>query len=79
MYEVPTIIDYGQIELHTYALPGSSPETEEITAVDSAGSGGGAGIGLLGLIGGAAALAGRGDTDQPVAVVTDEEEKQALK
>lgn len=80
-YRPPAVSDFGRIELHTYQLPGSGASIEEPTSITSAGGGGiGAGVGLLGLIGGAAALAGRDGDNQPVAVAdNDEEEKHALK
>ncbi len=76
-YSSPGITDFGQIDLHTYQLPGSN-SIEEPTTVQSAGGGGaGAGVGLLGLVGGAAVLAGRGSGDATAAAAgTDEEEKR---
>ena len=78
MYVSPRVTDFGRIELHTYAFPGSSDPTDEPS---SGGAGGGAGLGLIGLIGGAVALAGRGDNNQAAAAVPpdEEEEKQAQK
>jgi hypothetical protein len=74
MYITPRVTDFGRIELHTYQLPGSSSEVEELPTA-TGGGGGGAGVGLIGLLGGAAVLAGRGSNDQAVAASNDEEEK----
>jgi len=73
MYVSPRVTDFGRIELHTYQAPGSPAEPGE--AVVPGGGGGGIGVGVIGLIGGAAVLAGRGQNEQPAAVLPDEEEK----
>ena len=79
MYVSPRITDFGRIELHTYAFPGSGEDPA--TEPEAGGGGGGAGIGLVGLIGGALVLAGRGSDDESAAVIPPEEEseKQAQK
>ena len=77
MYVSPRVTDFGRIELHTHALPGSSPEIPDPIS-DPTGAGGGAGIGLIGLVGGAIILAGRGDDNQPAATVPPEEEQEKL-
>lgn len=78
MYASPKVTDFGRIEVHTYSLSGSAPEIDETPITGS--TGGGAGIGVLGLVGGAAVLAGRADNGEPAAGVTgDEDEKQVLK
>jgi hypothetical protein len=79
MYVVPKISDFGRIEVHTYSLSGSAPEVDETTATGTGGGGGGGGIGLVGLLGGAAVLAGRGSSTEVVAGADEEEEKQAPK
>ena len=82
MYVAPRITDFGRIELHTHALPGSSPDFNEESAIEGGGGGGGGGVGLglIGLIGGVAVLAGRGDNDQTeVTAPPDEEEEKAQK
>ena len=79
MYVSPRITDFGRIELHTHTFPGSSDPTAEVTG---GGGGAGAGVGLIGLIGGAVALAGPGDDNQAAAAVPPdevEEEKLAQK
>ena len=85
MYVSPRITDFGRIELHTHVFPGSSSEVSEETAVltgesTGGGSGGGAGlgVGVIGLIGGAIALAGRGDNNQAAAAVPPDEEVEKL-
>ena len=79
MYVSPRIADFGRIELHTHTLPGSPDTTVPDPTVEP--TGGGAGFGLIGLVGGVIALAGRGDNNQDAAVIPpdDEEEKQAQK
>jgi hypothetical protein len=78
MYASPRIKDLGAVEIHTYQIPSSTPGTDEPT-VSPTGGGGDAGVGLVGLMG-VAVLAGRDNSDQPSAGVTDEEEeKQAQK
>jgi len=74
-YVSPRITDFGRIELHTHTFPGSSDPTAEPSG---GGVGGGAGVGLIGLIGGAVALAGRGDSNQAAAAVPPEEEEEKL-
>jgi hypothetical protein len=73
MYVSPRVTDFGRIELHTYQAPGSPAEPGEGELPGS--GGGGIGVGVIGLIGGAAVLAGRGQNEQPAAVLPDEEEK----
>ena len=80
MYVSPRIVDFGRIELHTHLLPGSPPDFNEESAIEGGGGGGGIGLGLIGLIGGVAVLAGRGDNDQTeVTAPPDEEEEKAQK
>jgi len=79
MYVAPSLTDFGRIEVHTYALPGSAPEIDETTVTGSSGGGGGMGVGVIGLLGGAAVLAGHGKNDQPVAgVAPDDEEEEKI-
>lgn len=75
MYKAPRVKDFGSIDIHTYALPGSSPEVEE-TAVTGGGGIGGASIGLVGLLGAGAAVLGRSGSDEATASIQDEEEKK---
>jgi hypothetical protein len=78
MYASPRIRDFGAVEIHTYQIPSSTPGTDEPTT-SAAGGGGDAGVGLIGLMG-AAVLAGRDNSGETTAGVTDEEEeKQAQK
>ena len=79
MYVSPRVTDFGQIDLHTHTLASSPAEIDPTS--DPTGAGGGAGIGLIGLVGGAMILAGRGDDNQPAAATPpdEEEEKQAQK
>ncbi len=77
MYISPRVMDYGRIELHTYQAPGSPPE--EPGEPTSSGGGGGIGVGVFGLIGGAVILAGRGNNEEPAAVVLSGEEEKANK
>ena len=80
MYVAPRISDFGRIEVHTYSLSGSAPDIEETIVTGSGGAGSAAGIGLLGLAGGAALLVGRGNSTEVAAgAVSEEEEKQAPK
>jgi len=78
MYVSPRITDFGRIEVHTYAFPNSG---DPATTPEAGGGGGGAGIGLIGILGGAIALAGRGNDNESAAVIPPEEEaeKQAQK
>lgn len=78
MYLSPRVKDFGRIELHTYQAPGSSTE-EPVETVVSGGGGGGIGVGVIGLIGGAAVLVGRGNNEQPAAAVQPDEEEKANK
>jgi len=77
MYALPRVTDLGRIELHTYATPGSP--TDPVEEPTGLGGGGGIGAGVIGLIGGAVVLAGRGNDDQPAAVVPPGEEEKANK
>jgi hypothetical protein len=78
MYESPRISDFGRIELHTYQAPGSADdESPDETPTAAVGGGAGAGVGLIGLIGGALVLAGRSNEDQTTAVVPPGEEEKA--
>lgn len=76
MYVSPRVTDFGRIELHTHAFP-SSTEIPDESSGGGAGGEGGIGVGVIGLIGGAIALVGRGGNDQEVAVApADEDEKE---
>ena len=78
MYVAPRITDFGRIEVHTYAFPSSG---DPAPAPEAGGGGSGGGIGLIGILGGAIALAGRGNNNESAVIVPPEEEaeKQAQK